>query len=90
MTPDGLAAVERAKADGSWRLLEDVEAHVVADDLAEAFTAHPGSREQFEAFAPSLQEQLLYWCYSAKRPATRATRITAVASAAQRGHSPVG
>ena len=36
MEPAGLAAIERARADGSWMLLDDVENLVVPDDLAEA------------------------------------------------------
>ena len=34
MAPAGLAAIERAKANGSWTLLDDVEQGVVPEDLA--------------------------------------------------------
>ena len=45
MGPGGRAAIESAKANGTWTLLDDVEALVVPDDLAAAFEEHPGSRE---------------------------------------------
>lgn len=88
MAPAGIAVVERAKADGSWTLLDDVEGHVIAPDLAAAFTATPGSREQFEALSVSVQERALYWIYSVKRPATRAAHIAEVVEAASRGTYP--
>lgn len=88
MSPAGLAAVERAKADGSWRLLADVEDHVIRKDLAKAFDATPGSREAFAAFPASTQEQLLYWCYSAKQEKTRTRRIQEVVRAATVGALP--
>ena len=45
MLPAGLAAIEEAKRNGSWTLLDDVENLVVPDDLAAALVADPaGSR----------------------------------------------
>ena len=41
MTPAGLAAIELAKANGSWSNLDDVEAMVVPDDLIAAIDARP-------------------------------------------------
>lgn len=78
LTPAGTAVIARAKSDGSWMLLDDVEAEVIADDLARAFRAVHGSSAAFQALPASRRQQLLYWVYSAKRPATRAQRITAV------------
>jgi uncharacterized protein YdeI (YjbR/CyaY-like superfamily) len=37
----GLAAIEAAKADGSWQALDDVEDLVAPDDLAAALAADP-------------------------------------------------
>jgi uncharacterized protein YdeI (YjbR/CyaY-like superfamily) len=39
----GLAAIEAAKADGSWHALDDVEDLVVPDDLAAALAADPAA-----------------------------------------------
>lgn len=81
----GRAAVEVAKANGSWELYDDVENLVVPDDLAAAFDAHPGSRAQWDGFAPSARKQMLAWVVTAKRAATRERRVAEVASKAAAG-----
>jgi uncharacterized protein YdeI (YjbR/CyaY-like superfamily) len=73
----GRAAIEEAKADGSWAQYDDVEALVVHDDLAEALDATPGAREAFQALPPSHRKQHLWHVYEAKRPETRERRIEA-------------
>lgn len=90
MTDAGRSAVERAKADGSWTLLDGPEAGVVPDDLAAAFDAYPGSRERFEEFSLSRRTMALAWIAEAKRPDTRAARIARTAEHAARGELPVG
>jgi uncharacterized protein YdeI (YjbR/CyaY-like superfamily) len=81
----GLAAIETAKANGTWILLDDVENLVVPDDLAAAFEEHPGSRETWEAFPRSAKMQMLHWIKTAKRPETRRARIAGTAGKAARG-----
>lgn len=88
LTPAGLAVIECAKADGSWTLLDDVEGHVIADDLAGALAEYPAAREQMLAWPKGILDRCLYWCYSAKRPATRAERVRALAAAASRNQPP--
>jgi len=83
MTPAGLAKIDAAQADGSWELLDRVEALEVPEDLAEALAAVPGAPEGFAALAPSAQKQYLYWVLSAKRRGTRAARVAAVVAAAR-------
>ncbi|HXV94639.1 MAG TPA: YdeI/OmpD-associated family protein [Pseudonocardia sp.] len=85
MAPAGLAAVETAKADGSWTMLDAVEDLVVPDDLAAAFEARPGAREQWEAFPRSVKRGILEWIVQAKRPGTRAKRVTETADKAAVG-----
>ncbi|MCO1654278.1 YdeI/OmpD-associated family protein [Pseudonocardia humida] len=85
MAPAGLAVVEAAKADGSWTLLDDVEDLVVPDDLAAAFDARPGSREQWEAFPRSPRRLMLVWLVEARRPETRAKRVAEIADRAAVG-----
>jgi uncharacterized protein YdeI (YjbR/CyaY-like superfamily) len=87
MAPPGLARVETAQADGSWEMLDRVEALEIPADLEAALTATTGAAQGFSAMAPSLQKQYLYWVLSAKRPQTRAKRIAAVAQAAAEGRS---
>ncbi len=93
MTDSGRALIDQAKVDGSWTLLDAVEDLLVPDDLAAAFAAYPGSRERFEAFPRSARRALLEWIVQAKRPETRARRVTETAAGAARGeraNQPVG
>ena len=79
----GRAAVEAAKANGNWTLMDAVDDRIVPDDLAAAFAAHPGSREHWDGFSPSAQKQMLAWIVMAKRPrpAPRGSRRSAEAAA---------
>jgi uncharacterized protein YdeI (YjbR/CyaY-like superfamily) len=85
MRPSGLAVVEAAKADGSWQLLDDVEALVVPSDLADALALDEEAALGYEGLPDSAKKQLLYWISSAKRPETRATRIAGTLNAARAG-----
>ncbi|KAA1424671.1 hypothetical protein FE697_001730 [Mumia zhuanghuii] len=85
MTAAGQAAIDRAKADGSWTILDSVEALIVPDDLAAAFDATPGLRDQYESFTPGQRKQILRWLVDAKRPATRAQRIAETVRLATEG-----
>lgn len=85
MTPAGMAVVEAAKRDGSWDLLEDVENLVMPADLEAALAAEPGAAAGFERLPESQRKMTLYWVQSAKRPKTRARRITATVQACLEG-----
>lgn len=85
MTPAGLAAVERAKADGTWSLLDDVENLAEPPDLAAALDAVPAARIVGDGFPRSAKRAILEWIVHAKRPATRAARIAGTVSAAEQG-----
>ena len=84
MMPAGLAAIERAKANGSWELLDSVERLEVPDDLAAALDAQPPAAANFAAFPPSARKMLLGWLVTARRPETRSRRIEAIAESAAR------
>jgi uncharacterized protein YdeI (YjbR/CyaY-like superfamily) len=75
MAPAGLAAVERAKANGTWTMLDDIEALVCPPDLATALAANPTAKGHFDAFPPSAKKGIYQWVIQAKRPATRAGRV---------------
>ena len=77
MTPAGMAAVERARADGSWDILDTVDSLVLPPELDDALNA-AGVRADFEALPASRRKQLLYSILSAKRPQTRANRIASI------------
>ncbi len=75
MTEVGQAAIDRAKADGSWSQLDEVDALVVPPDLQTALEAVPEAVTAYEALGDSAKKEYLWWIHSAKRPATRANRI---------------
>ena len=58
MTDAGRAAIERARADGSWALLEPVEALIVPDDLAAAMERAAGASEAWESLPADRQAGL--------------------------------
>ena len=88
MLPAGMAAIEEAKRNGTWTLLDDVENLDVPDDMAAALDANPPSREHWDAFSRSPRRAILEWIAQAKRPDTRAKRIAEVAEHAARNERP--
>jgi uncharacterized protein YdeI (YjbR/CyaY-like superfamily) len=84
MAPAGLAAIERAKANGWWEILDAAERLEVPEDLAAALDARPPAAANFAAFPPSARKMLLGWIAVEQRPETRAARITEIAEAAAR------
>ena len=75
MAPAGQAAVDRARADGSWSILDGAENLEVPDDLAVALDSEPGARSQFDAYPASVRKSFLGHIAMAKTPATRARRV---------------
>jgi len=90
MAPAGLAAVERAKTDGSWSVLDAANRLELPADLVAALDARPPARANWDAFPPSARRQMLGWIALAKRDDTRAGRIEKVAEAAQRNERRIG
>ncbi len=82
MAPAGLAAIERARANGSWEVLDAAERLEVPEDLAAALEARPPAAASFAAFPPSARKMLLGWVARARRPETRAARVAKIAEAA--------
>lgn len=85
MTEAGRAAVEAAKADGSWTLLDPVEDLVVPNDLAAVLEVRPGARERWESLPPTARRAFLLWIVTAKRPETRDRRINESADLVAQG-----
>lgn len=79
MQEEGYTSIEIAKENGSWSILDDVEALVIPEDLKEAFTNYKGSEEYFDSLSKSDKKILLYWIVSAKREETRQKRILEIA-----------
>jgi uncharacterized protein YdeI (YjbR/CyaY-like superfamily) len=73
MAAAGLAKIAAAKRDGSWTLLDSVEALEVPNDLRKALGA--AGMRKFDALTPGRRKEHLRNLITAKRPATRAKRI---------------
>lgn len=84
----GYKSIEVAKSNGSWSILDEVDALVVPEDLEQAFKTKKGSKEYFERLSKSAKKILLYWIISAKRTATRQKRIAEVAENASKNLKP--
>jgi uncharacterized protein YdeI (YjbR/CyaY-like superfamily) len=83
MHPAGLAAVQRAQADGSWQALEDVETLQVPADLQAALAQWPPAAHWFAAFPASARRGILEWIAQAKTATTRSRRLQETARLAQ-------
>lgn len=81
----GRAAIDSARADGSWTALDEIENLVEPDDLRRALDADPEARRHWDAFPPSARRAILYWVRSAKREPTRASRVEETARLAAEG-----
>lgn len=88
MAEAGIRAVELAKANGSWTILDNAEALREPDDLAAALDAEPGARGSWDAFPPSSRKFGIAAVDAARRPETRAARIAKVVADAAAGRRP--
>ncbi len=90
MTDAGRRAVEVAKANGWWTILDPVEDLIEPDELAAALNSDSAARASWDAFPPSARKQMLWWIISAVRDDTRTQRITTVVEKAARGERAQG
>jgi uncharacterized protein YdeI (YjbR/CyaY-like superfamily) len=90
MGPRGRAAVAAAKANGTWQMLDDVEADIEPDDLAAALDAVPAARRHWDGFPSSSRKMMLFWVVSAVKEATRRSRIDRIVAAAAVGERAQG
>ena len=88
MKEAGYKSIEIAKNNGSWTILDDVEALVIPEDLKWEFTNYEGSREYFDSLSKSVKKTLLYWIVSAKRKETRQKRVLEVVENASSNQKP--
>ena len=76
MADTRLRAVDIAKKNGAWSMLEPVDALIVPADLEASLRGSKRAREAYEALSDSAKRAVLYPLYSAKREETRAKRLT--------------
>jgi uncharacterized protein YdeI (YjbR/CyaY-like superfamily) len=89
MTEAGIRAVEVAKANGSWTVLDNAEALREPDDLAAALDADPAVRAAWDAFPPSARKYGIGVVDAARRPETRASRIAKIVADSAVGRRPL-
>jgi uncharacterized protein YdeI (YjbR/CyaY-like superfamily) len=88
MRPAGLAAVERARRNGSWdRAYEPQSTATVPDDLRAALDASPGAAALFARLDSRNRYAVLYRIQDAKRAVTRARRIQQFVAMLERGET---
>ena len=86
--PAGRRAIEVAKANGSWTLLDDAEALRESPELTAALDAVPAARSNWDAFPPSARKFGLTAVAMARRPETKTTRIAKIVADAAEGKRP--
>lgn len=88
IAPAGWEAIEVAKKNGSWTILDSVERLEIPQDLEAEFEKAAQAKAYFLSLSKSVRKSLLYWIISAKRPRTRAKRIAEIVENAQQGQKP--
>ncbi|SDF45186.1 YdeI/OmpD-associated family protein [Cellulophaga baltica] len=84
----GYKAIETAKANGSWFILDDVEALILPENLKKEFDKREGALEYYESLSKSAKKILLSWIVLAKRDETKQKRIIEIAENASRNTKP--
>ncbi len=88
MMPAGFRSIEIAKENCSWSKYDDVENLLVPKDLETALALYSGASDFFCAQSKSIRKGMLFWVAEAKRPETRARRISEIAQLAGQGLKP--
>ena len=88
MQEAGYESVEIAKENGSWTVLDGIEALDMPEELQKALAQHEGATAFFDNLSKSAKKILLHWVYSAKREETRQKRVLEIAENARQGLKP--
>jgi uncharacterized protein YdeI (YjbR/CyaY-like superfamily) len=88
MTEAGLRCIDVAKQNGSWTILDEVEAGIIPADLEAAFQKNPLARRYFLGSSWSIRRNLLQVLVLAKRPETRQKRITDIVDLSEESLKP--
>jgi len=88
MKENGCKSIEIAKENGSWTILDEIEALITPADLKNELVNYKGATEYFDRLSKSAKKILLYWVVSAKRKETRQKRIKEVTESASQNTKP--
>ena len=78
MRQAGLNCVEIAQKNGSWTLLDDVEALTIPNDLAIRFENDPISENFFHGLSVTVRKNILVRLVLAKKEETREKRLNEI------------
>ena len=86
MTPAGLAHVEAAKADGRWdSAYEGSATMTIPQDFLDALEEMPAAKAFFDTLDRKNLFPIYYRLHTAKRPETRARRMSQILAQLERG-----
>jgi uncharacterized protein YdeI (YjbR/CyaY-like superfamily) len=88
MAEAGLARIDTARQNGSWLILDEVEALVIPADLAHELRKRPSASGFFAGLSKSDKRNMLQWLVLAKRPETRQKRIAEIVELADQQLKP--
>lgn len=88
MMQAGHESILKAKENGSWTILDEVEELLVPEDLKKKLSENEIAAAYFEGLSKSVKKIILYWIASAKRTETRQNRINEVATLAAQKQKP--
>lgn len=88
MREEGFKSIEKAKQNGSWTILDEVEELIIPNDLEEGFKSEPDSKNFFLSLSKSVRKAMLQWLVLAKRPETRQNRIREIVELAAKKQRP--
>jgi uncharacterized protein YdeI (YjbR/CyaY-like superfamily) len=76
------------KKNGTWTILDEVEALIILEDLKTEFDKRTGALAYYEGLSKSAKKTLLSWVVLAKRDDTKQKRIIEIAENAGRKLKP--
>ncbi|MDR7129747.1 uncharacterized protein YdeI (YjbR/CyaY-like superfamily) [Algoriphagus sp. 4150] len=88
MTQAGFEVIEIAKKNGSWTILDTVEALIVPVELENEFIKFDGSKDYFSSLSKSNKKILLQWIALAKTETTKQKRIVEIVENASQKQLP--
>lgn len=88
LAPAGIRAIEVAKANGTWEMLDGPEAGIEPAEFTAALDALPAARANWDSFPKSTKKLGLTNIATARRPETRTARIAKIVADAAEGKRP--
>lgn len=75
MSKTGYDSIKIAKENGSWTIIDNVEALILPEDLKKELENRKGAIEFYNGLSNSVKKMFLHWVSSAKKTETRQKRI---------------